>query len=117
MIGLALILAFAVPQDTEVKWEAVPSGNPDLTIEVSDLRTEGDVLHFTVRVASPKTKRAMVLPVDLDCGEKTSKLAGDGSVYEDGVFSSTMPTPSRFLQYAPVAADPIAGPLANHLCK
>jgi hypothetical protein len=117
MIGLALLLALAGPQDAPVAWQSVPSGNPDLTIEVADLRPDSDVLHFTVRVSSSKTKLAMVLSVDLNCADKTSRLVGDGKVYDDGKFSQDMPTPERFHQYAPVAMDPIAGPLANALCK
>jgi len=115
MIGLTLALMLVAPQDTPV-WEKIESGDAAVAIEISGLRAEGDLQYLDVRVSAPGGTQAIVVAVVMNCKAGTSHLAGDGTLYIDGKVDKVVPTPSQYLEDQSNQGDPIAEPLAAHLC-
>lgn len=113
MIVLALALALLAPQE---KWEKVADLATSI-IEVSGVRAQGDLRFVEARVSSLQSPRAVVASITVNCRDKTSAFTGEISVYVDGKLTESRPYPKGMDGFKPVANDPLAGPVAAHVCR
>lgn len=112
MIALALTLALLAPQDS---WELAGEVQ-GASLHVAKLRADGDLHYVKARVSSPKSPRAVVATITLNCSDGTAEYTGEMVIYMNGQLSESRPYPDGIGGFKPVAADPLSGPVAAYAC-